>query len=349
VNSHQPAFSIRKGYAGVFIRIHAEALIHFLSKVGLHFLLNSEHDVLSIFKRFSAIRARFKKIMTKLRSTRSVAWPQETREIQLFVSGVLLDEAMFSGVGGERSLDLLSPAIRRSMSNYKALLDITGLEFALTTSFVGEKRPIQSGSDCQVRTCVHHDGKGEPNLFCICAEEGPEHAMISTYVAGDESNGEEVHGREGDVAPRSLQLIKFRAYFYKSFSILEQHRTTDVKYCHKIVDDLSRLQMPGNSRNAWRLGFRVVRDLLRGQLPRNVHQIIFCVMMAHAMREETECYTFTQEEYVSMIGAYQKLTNKGSLAISGDGETHWTPTKIVVCLSALALFFSMSKFLPSVY
>jgi hypothetical protein len=107
---------------------------------------------------------------------------------------------------------------------------------------------------------------------------------------------------------RSQQLIKFRAYFYKSFSTLEQHRTTDVNYYSQGVDDLSRLQMPTDPRNAWRLGFRVVRGLLSGQLPRNVHQIISCVMIANAMREETEYYKFTREEYVSMVEAYQRLT-----------------------------------------
>jgi hypothetical protein len=281
--------------------------------------------------------------MTKLRSTQKTAWPRETLEIQLLVTGVLLDEAIFDG----RSRDLLSPEIRRSMSNYKALLEIAGLESAL--AFPGGVRRIRSGSDYQVRRCVHHNSKGEPNLFCICAEEGLDNAMISPSDDGEVAEGEVVDDGEGDLAPRSLQLIKFRAYFYKSFSILEQHRTTDVKYCHTKVDDLSRLQMPGNPRNAWRLGFRVVRDLLRGQLPRNVHQVIFCVMMAHAMREEADCYTFTQEEYVPMIGACQRLTNKGSLAISGDGGTHWTPRKIAACSSALALFFSMNNFLLSVY
>jgi hypothetical protein len=276
--------------------------------------------------------------MTKLRSTQKIAWPPETLDIQLLVTGVLLDEAIFDG----RSGNLLSPEIRRSMSNYRALLEIAGLESALT--FPGGVRHIWSGSNYQDRRCVHHNSKGEPNLFCICAEERLDNAMVSPS-----DDGEEVDDGEGDLAPRSLQLIKFRAYFYKSFSILEQHRTTDMKYYHTKVDDLSRLQMPGNPRNAWRLGFRVVRDLLRGQLPRNVHQVIFCVMMAHSMREEADCYTFTQEEYVPMIGAYQRLTNKGSLVISGDGGTHWTPRKIAACSSALALFFSMNNFLLSVY
>jgi hypothetical protein len=108
---------------------------------------------------------------------------------------------------------------------------------------------------------------------------------------------------QGDTDPRLLQLIRFRAYFYDQLSMLKRDPG--------IHDyDLSRLKIPPNPRNAWKLGIRVVRNLLRGKVPNDVHEVIFCVMTAHALQEETSCYSFTQEEYVTIIDPHELLTNE---------------------------------------
>jgi hypothetical protein len=292
-----PAFSVRVGYIKTFIRVHAKALAQFLEEVGLHLSPQYECDIVQILKFFSAIQAHFMDSKDRYE-------PQARREIKLFVVDLLLDEAIFSSVDEVQANQFWS-TIRRSIRSHKAIIDLDSLRRAL-------ELPSSSGltSDVTAKEVDHTDHH-------------------SPWIS--------INGEGGNVDPRSLQLIKFRAYFYKGFSTLEQHQTS--------VNDLSRLQIPANRRNAWRLGFRVVRNLLRGQLPQDVRQVIFCVMMAHAMREGAECYKFTQEEYVSTIQAFQRLTEQDSLAISVDGETHWTAMKIATCSSALVLFFSMSNFL----
>jgi hypothetical protein len=139
-------------------------------------------------------------------------------------------------------------------------------------------------------------------------------------------NSDSINEGESDVESRTLRLIEFQAYFYESFSTLEDHRMSSKVF--------SPLQIPCNPRNAWRLGFRVIRGLLSGRLPQNVHQGIFCVMMAHEMREESECYRFSQKEYISTIEVGKRLTNEDYLMTSVDGEMNWRTLKIASYSSA---------------
>ncbi|KAH8724336.1 hypothetical protein GQ44DRAFT_727985 [Phaeosphaeriaceae sp. PMI808] len=99
---------------------------------------------------------------------------------------------------------------------------------------------------------------------------------------------------------RRRQLISnFRRYFHTSFSTLERMRTTNMASHVNKPNYISRLKMPADSRNAYKTGIGVVRGLLRGRLPQTVEKVILCVMTAESLRQGSDRYQCTQEEYVS--------------------------------------------------
>jgi hypothetical protein len=264
----RPAFSIRKNHNPfqVTVHFHSETLIRFLwgcSDWPLG-VLHSLHGC-----NITSILERFDDIQTCFdaiaRSFNSESDTERATEMRELKLFVI-DFLLDETIlsGIDRiGPDLLSSRIRCHMWGHKVLIDIDTLEFALGL----QRQVYDSGTwSSPIYSAVNH--------------------RLSSVTDG-------LH-TVANSRSRLLKLIKFRTYFHKSFLTLQQHRA---------MCDISRFQIPADLRSAWRLGFRVIRDILRGKLPQNVQQVIFCVMMADAIREGTGFYQFTQKEYVSITEA----------------------------------------------
>jgi hypothetical protein len=289
----------------ITVKFHSEALTE-----SLQLPASQEYDIFHFLEKALHTNTRFTNIRDKLGYTTEDYQQQETRELNLLFVDLLMDRAVLSGVHEVRP-DSMSSIILSTV-HQKILRDLEIFKIAL--KYLEHKTMSDDiaslDSAPQPSGCSHYNSRGQ-RMVGLCARYIRNEANVATPA-----------DHKGDVMDlRSLQLMKFRTDFCRSFLTLKHHRVNDMNYHDGGADNLSRLQMPANPINAWEMALYVVRNLFLGKVPKNVHEVIFCVMAAHALRKETSCYSFDQEEYVSTIEPCKLLTSKGSLKIFVNGET----------------------------